>query len=119
MTKNRRVLVVAPHAEVANTVMNWITSQGHQALVLTDFASARPQIDVDPPDLLVTEVKLGEFNGLQLAMRAHMRSPKTSTIVIGDEDIVLEREAVAQHAQYVKTPELSAVFSETARAALA
>lgn len=113
MTANRRALVVAPHADVANTVVSWLTSQGYHASLVTDYASARPEIDANPPDLLVTEVKLGEFNGLHLAMRAHQRSPGISTIVIGDDDIVLERDAVAQHATYVRRPELSTVFPET------
>ena len=116
MTTKRRVLVVAPHAEVANTVVGWLTSQGHQASLVTDFVSARSEFDTNPPDLLVTEVKLGEYNGLQLAIRAHIHSPTISTIVIGDDDIVLERDALAQEARYVKTPELSRVFSKTARA---
>jgi len=110
----RRVLVVAPHAEVANTVVGWLTSQGHEASLVKDFVSARSEFDANPPDLLVTEVRLGEFNGLQLAIRAHVHSPTISTIVIGDDDIVLERDALAQQARYVKTPELSRVFSETA-----
>jgi DNA-binding NtrC family response regulator len=119
MTRGCRVLVVAPHADVANAVVNWLTSQGHQTLLVKDFVSARPEIDANPPDLLVTEVKLGEFNGLQLALRAHSRSPSISTIVIGDEDVVLERDALEHHAQYVKTPELSTAFSKTVRAVLA
>ena len=118
MTIGRRVLVVAPHADVAETVVRWLTSHGHQTSLVRDFNSATPEIDANPPDLLVTEVKLGEFNGLQLAMRAHRRSPATSTIVIGDDDVVLERDAHQQHAEYVKILELSAAFSETATALL-
>ena len=118
MTTKRRVLVVAPHAEVAHTVVGWLTSQGHEASLVKDFVSARSEFDAHPPDLLVTEVKLGEFNGLQLAIRAHVHSPMIPTIVIGDDDIVLERDALAQQARYVKTPELSRVFSQTASAVL-
>ena len=113
-TRKRRVLVVAPHAEVANTVVRWLTSQGHEASLVKDFVRARAEFDANPPDLLVTEVRLGEFNGLQLAIRAHVHSPTISTIVIGDDDIVLERDALAQQARYMKTPELSRAFSETA-----
>jgi DNA-binding NtrC family response regulator len=118
MMTTKRVLVVAPHAEVAATVVGWLTSQGHQASLVKDFVSARSEFDAHPPDLLVTEVKLGEFNGLQLAIRAHIHSPMISTIVIGDDDIVLERDALAEQARYVKTPELSSTFSETACAIL-
>ena len=119
MTKGRRILVVAPHADVAKPVVDWLTSQGHHTSLVRDFDTARPEIDGNPPDLLVTEVKLGEFNGLQLAIHARTHSPSISTIVIGDPDVVLERDALAQRARYVKKPELSRVFSETAQAALA
>jgi DNA-binding NtrC family response regulator len=119
MTSGRRILVVAPHAEIANPVVDWLSAQGHETSLVKDFVSARPEIDANPPDLLVTEVKLGEFNGLQLAILADTRSPSISTIVIGDDDVVLQRDARAHGAQYVKQLELSSVFSETARAALA
>jgi DNA-binding response OmpR family regulator len=118
MTTSRRILVVAPHADVANPVVGWLTAEGHHASLVTDFVSARPEIDANPPDLLITEVKLGEFNGLQLAICARTHSPSISTIVIGDDDVVLERDAVAQDARYVKKLELSSVFSKTVRAVL-
>jgi len=118
MKSNRRVLVVAPHADVAETVVGWLTSQGHETRLVTDFVSAKPELDAHPPDLLVTEIKLGAFNGLHLAIRAHSQCTRTSTIVIGDADNALEREAFEQHASYVRQPQLATMFADTARAVL-
>jgi DNA-binding response OmpR family regulator len=115
----RRVLVVAPHAAVADVVLGWLNSEGHEAVWVRDFDSAKPALDAEPPDLLITELKLGQFNGVHLAIRARGHSPKTSTIVIGDDDLVLERDARDQQAVYVREPELmTSSFANTARALL-
>lgn len=110
-----RVLVVASNPQMGETVVGWLTSAGHDTRLLSDFASAKPEIDADPPALLVAEVKLGAFNGLHLAIRARGRNRNTPSIVIGDPDRVLEAEARRQHVRYLTQPLEEATFSETAR----
>lgn len=51
------------------------------------------------PDLIIADVKLGAFNGLQLAMRASWTG--VPAVVIGGVDRVLKREAQALGATYV------------------
>jgi DNA-binding response OmpR family regulator len=114
-TTPRRVLVVAPDPDVADTLIDWLSSQGHAAHVVTDFEAAKPELDGNPPDLLVTEVKLGAFNGLHLAIRARTSPWDTPSIVIGDPDCVLEKDARNEHVRYLTQPLEESVFSETAR----
>lgn len=115
MSTSRRILVVASSPELAETLASWLSSAGHETRVLTDFVSAKPELDTHPPDLLVTQVKLGAFNGLHLAIRARHRHRDTPTIVIGDPDRVLEAEARHQDVRYLTQPLKETSFSETAR----
>jgi DNA-binding NtrC family response regulator len=100
----RRVLVVAPSAQVASTVLTVLSSAGFQAARLTDFRDAREALDADPPDLLITEVRLGAYNGLHLAIRARGRGLPTPIIVVGPSDAILEAEARRQEAFYLESP---------------
>jgi DNA-binding NtrC family response regulator len=112
-----RVLVVAPTPGVAERVLGCLGEQ--EIVVRTDFASARRELDEHPPDLIVTEVRLGAFNGLHLAIRAHGRGVATQTIVVGTPDPVLQAEALHHHAAYITTPVDEATLSATMHELLA
>jgi|SRR5688572_2223593 DNA-binding response OmpR family regulator len=115
----RRVLIVAPNQSVADRVIGWASSEGYQALVCTDFAEAKPELEARPPDLLITERKLGAFNGLHLAIRAHSRGLCTPTIIIGEADAQVEAEAHRYQAEYLTESFEPAALETTARAMLA
>jgi hypothetical protein len=67
-----------------------------------DFPTARARLLAEPPELLVTNVRLREYNGIHLVMLA---PPSTRSIVYMDpEDPVLLREAQAVRA-FVESPE--------------
>jgi hypothetical protein len=67
-----------------------------------DFHAARARVLLEPPDLLVTNVRLREYNGIHLVMLA---SASTRSIVYMDpEDLVLLREAQRVGA-FVESPE--------------
>jgi len=69
----------------------------------TSFVDARALVSAFRPDVLVTAVRIGEYNGIHLAILARM-THGAPTIVVGDDDPVLEREAEQAGAQYVITP---------------
>jgi len=97
-----RILVVASNGGVVERVIR--SAAGHEITVLSDFASARLELDRQPPDLLVAQVRLGAFNGLHLAIRARGRGLPTQTILVGEPDAVLENEAKQQRARYLAWP---------------
>ncbi|MGH6802141.1 MAG: hypothetical protein ACREC3_02080 [Methyloceanibacter sp.] len=68
---------------------------------MADFAAAKDVLSTRP-ELLITELKLGAFNGLHLAIRAGVQG--TPAIVVGDPDPVLEAEAKRQQATYLSPP---------------
>ena len=104
MNIGRRVLVVEPNPFLAQRIVTWLSSQGHETHVCAGFEEAKPELDSWPPDLLVTEVKLGEFNGLHLAIRAKQHRPQTLALVLGDDDRFFAREAHNHGAQYLASP---------------
>jgi DNA-binding response OmpR family regulator len=100
-----RVLVVDDQADVLNTLLRFLTIGGYDPIGVTDFEAAKHYIDRTPPDILVTDVRLGPFNGLQLAL--HMRSarPDATIVVLSAwDDAALRHEAVIIGAQYLMKP---------------
>jgi hypothetical protein len=96
-----QVLVVGRSGGVACTLAPDLVAAGYQTLVASEFGEAKALL-AKRPSLLITEVKLGAYNGLHLAIRA--RAVGTPTLVIGDPDPVLQADAQRQHALYVTPP---------------
>ena len=91
MAVEKIVLVVSPSPSVAQAVAATARRCGYTAFVVRTFAEAKKQMQV-PPHLLVTELKLAEYNGLQLALRARLSD--TPAIVIAESSYEHE---VEQH----------------------
>jgi DNA-binding NtrC family response regulator len=59
-----------------------------------------------PPAILITALRLGEYNGLHLIIRSRIDHPTTAAILISDRlDPALEAEAATYGAAYVPYPE--------------
>jgi len=82
MSVRRRVLLVSPTRPLANVVARSIRHAGHDVTVVSSFLAARTQLS-SLPDLLITEIRLGEYNGLQLALRVAFAG--IPTIVLADK----------------------------------
>lgn len=117
MPKRRyRVLAVTPSPDVSRIVVGSLSSAGYDVALATDFTSAKDALDSTPPDLLISEVRLGAYNGLHLAIRASAQTTRTQAIVIGPPDNVLEDEARRQHVLYLSPPlDPSALLSHVSR----
>ena len=76
-----------------------------EASVVTNFHDARRRLTADPPDLLITDLKLQEYNGLHLVLVARGWSPRTITVVLADSsDEMLRAEAESLGALFVIKP---------------
>jgi DNA-binding response OmpR family regulator len=98
----RTVLIVSGNPAFAERILNCIA--GNYAIVATDFAEAKAEFDRQMPDLVISEVRLGEFNGLHLAFRAAARGLANRTLLVGEPDRVLEADAVEAQARYLARP---------------
>ncbi len=106
------VLLVDDEPEVVHTLRAVLESAGFRTLAATSFEDGKRLLaDTPPPDVLVTDVRLGMFNGLQLAV---LRPPTTAVIVIsGFPDRTLEAETRRLGGVYLLKPVPAAVLIET------
>lgn len=109
MTASVHVLVVAPTPAIAETVTSRLVDMRVNVTLVTSFNAARQGLRESTPDLLISEVRLGEFNGLHLALRA--RAQGVRTIVVGENDQVTRREAAALGADYLSGDSDAAQFN--------
>lgn len=88
--KSHSVLVVAPTPHLAANLMEWLTQAGCAVMLVTSFAAGKARLD-QHPSILISEVRLGDYNGLHLALRA--KAIDVPSIVLGSADAVLQQEA--------------------------
>jgi DNA-binding NtrC family response regulator len=85
----RRILLVGSPSRVGAAIADAIRRAGHCLSVARTFQAAKVNLGY-APDLVVTELKLGEYNGLQLAMRS--LAAGIPAVVIADESFAREVE---------------------------
>jgi DNA-binding NtrC family response regulator len=98
MRLHRSVLLVAPSPRVMTTLFAWLSDADCAVTVATSFADAKAQLE-EGPSLLITEVRLSDYNGLHLVIRA--QAHRIPAVVVGDPDLVLQREAERLGAVYL------------------
>jgi DNA-binding NtrC family response regulator len=103
MDSLQRIVVVTDTPALQNDLLAWLAPEAYRVSLVTTFASARVHLKTQP-DLIITQVKLAEYNGLHLALRA--RSQGIPAVVIGERDAVVASDAVQVGATYVPTDEL-------------
>jgi CheY-like chemotaxis protein len=95
------ILVVAASGKGA-ALQALLENAGHDVRLATSFADALAVLTHEFPDLLATEVQLGAFNGLHVAIRHRHSHPNMRVIVIGPYyDSVLAHEATNSGATFV------------------
>lgn len=110
MHRGRRVLVVSGQPQRRQELHAWLAADGYDVELAASFPIARSSIDARKPDLLVSDVKLEAYNGLHLAIWTRGRQLPTQTVLIGDPDLVLQKEAERERAVYLTPPLDEQVF---------
>jgi DNA-binding NtrC family response regulator len=101
----KRVLVVDDDESVRRIVKRWLTDAGCAVSLCDNFAMARQQLVASPPDVLLTDVRLGAYNGLQLVILAKDQRPDMLAIVMSAyDDPVIRKEAAHCGARYLLKP---------------
>jgi DNA-binding NtrC family response regulator len=70
MTERRSVLVVTVSPELRQRLETTLCSGSWQPTFVSSFSQAKRHLDVARPQLLISEIKLGAYNGLHLAVRS-------------------------------------------------
>ncbi len=103
MNVHPQLLIVSPSPALAENLIKWVVPAGYRPSVATTFEAANRQLRTNP-QIVITQVRLHEYNGLHLALRA--REAGIPAVVVGDADTVLERDAERLGATFVKRDEL-------------
>jgi DNA-binding NtrC family response regulator len=98
-----RVLVVDDEPTVVESLREILRQAGYEPICATSFEEGHRALLEDPaPDILVADIRLGDFNGLQLVA---VRPPSTAAVVMsGHWDNTLEAEARKHGALYLPKP---------------
>ena len=101
MTRQPRALVVDAGAARADAV-DALRSVGFNVSTAGDFGQALDLVQSEPPDALITELRLGAFNGLHLVMRLQGHAPESVAVVYTEfPDPVLEKQALQMGAHFL------------------
>ena len=103
---NRRtILVLEDEPGVAQLYAGALRAAGLEAVVCNSFPDARASLKKELPDGLLTDVRLGEFNGLQLVHLFRSLSPRGIVVVAtGHDDPTIRDEAVKLGCHFVTKP---------------
>jgi DNA-binding NtrC family response regulator len=101
----QRVLIVDDEPALLDALRTALRRAGCDVTACRTFEDAREQLVTDDFDVLVTDVRLGAFNGIQLAVIARDKSPTMRIIVFsGYDDPVLRDEAARLGGTYLLKP---------------
>lgn len=81
-----RALIAVPGTARSAATRDVFSRAGFDAVAVTSFDDALQLLRASCPDVLATEVRLGDHNGLHLALRAHDLYPDLPILVMGSEN---------------------------------
>ena len=101
----RRVLIVDDDQGILDGLQASFEHDGREVVACSTYQEARDRLLHESFHCLITDVRLGAFNGLQLAVIARDRHPEIGIIAFsGFDDPVLREEAARLGATYVVKP---------------
>ncbi len=101
----KRVLVVDDDPAMQAVLKDWMLRAGHQVTICTGMQEAQQVLRHGAPDVMLIDVRLGAFNGLQLLIEARDKYGNLPVIVMsGFEDTVIRRDAERYGAAFLTKP---------------
>ena len=114
--KRLRILIVDDDAPLLEVLQRAFQNAGAEVVAHSTFEGARRALQEGTFDALLTDVRLGAFNGLQLAVISRDAHPEIRVIVFsGFDDPVLRSEAERVGATYVVKPVTTEILLELVR----
>lgn len=100
-----QVVIVDDDDLALSALKRLVAFWGFDVVPFSRFEDARAFISARSPDALIVDVRLGEYNGLQLVHLAKQASPHLAVIAMsGFDDSVLRAEAERAGATYLVKP---------------
>jgi DNA-binding response OmpR family regulator len=108
-----RILLVEDDPDVCPLLEHILLSEKHQVTVAETFDTGRRQVDVESYDLVLTDLRLGDGDGLDLADAA--KAAGMRTLILSAYVLRCAPERLEQHRflwKPVRVPELLRVVAE-------
>ena len=100
-----QILVVTTNPATSYAVVNLLKTHGYGVTSADGFHAASEALNALVPEFLISDLRLGAFNGLHLAIRHRQDHPGMQTIVLDCvHDAAIEREALRLGALYLVEP---------------
>ncbi len=114
-----KILILEDDVRVADVYAQVLRKDGNEVTVCTKFDEARRQLKETCPDAVLTDVRVGEYNGLQLALLFRTYSPHGRVVVItGYDDTAIRKEVEHLDGEFILKPinlsQLRGAFSQPA-----
>jgi DNA-binding response OmpR family regulator len=101
-TASEKVLIVDDDDATREGLKRMLTGAGYTAVTAPTFQDGIQALQTAKPDLLIVDVRLGEYNGLQLVITAGRAIP--AIVLTGYDDPVLAGDAHQEGAEYLLKP---------------
>lgn len=99
------ILVVDSDPRELSRAAAILEAAGYRVAKAGEFADAKRYLDAMAPDLLLTGLRLGAYNGLHLIVRSRARQPGMAAVLMDHAvDTVLLGEAEHNHATFLLKP---------------
>jgi DNA-binding response OmpR family regulator len=96
------VLVVDTHEPLLTRLVEILTAAGHHVVSCRCFEDGKRYLQRETPHAIVTELRLGAFNGLHLILLARQKAPDIAAVVYsGSEDSGIRLDAASGGACYL------------------
>jgi DNA-binding response OmpR family regulator len=112
-----KILIVDDNQAARTGLAEIFERAGFEVLAVGTFAEGRAALTRMRPDLLIADVRLGEYNGLQLLTTSSR--PEAAIIITGHPDPVIEADAHRMGADFLVKPVLPATLIGLAKQKLA
>ena len=98
-------------------IVEMLREMGYLVTPATTYEAAKALLAADSYDLLITDIRLRGFNGLNLVRQAYRDRPEMGLIIIsGYEETMMEVEAGRYGAEFVRKPIKPVEFLKTVAA---
>jgi DNA-binding response OmpR family regulator len=98
------ILVVEDDQDTLDGWVELLRHAGYRVAAAASFEEGRRALE-SSPDMLITDIRLGPYNGLQLVVRARLANPSLPVLVVtAFHDPVLQAETERLHAIYLRKP---------------
>lgn len=98
------VLLVGTEDRSVQDRLDALSASGFSVISVHGFLDARQVLTELEPEAIVTDVQLGDYNGLHLVAIAQVEHPRTVSLVVGPRDPALQAEAYHLGARYLVEP---------------